>query len=153
MDEDMATPPAPPDPAQVGSLANLVLRRPTSLCYPKAGVLSGVLHQQWRKHLRNGEPAAAELSRQKGPFNSHLDTIIAATPGQGARHTDACVFHVLFVWVAALMSAHSNTPYITPSMEIYCGGGVVRGRRVQQLAFTLARPPLGLAGLGRGPAP
>ena len=39
--------------------------------------------------------------------------------------------------VAAFMSAHSKTPYITPSMEFSSGEGVVRGRRVQQLTFTL----------------
>ena len=42
--------------------------------------------------------------------------------------------------VAAFMSAHSETPYITPSMELSSGEGVVRGRRVQQLAFTLRVP-------------
>ena len=39
--------------------------------------------------------------------------------------------------VAAFMSANSKTPYITPSMEFSSGKGVVRGRRVQQLEFTL----------------
>ena len=39
--------------------------------------------------------------------------------------------------VAAFMSAHSKTPYITPSMDFYSGKGVVRGRRVQQLGFAL----------------
>ena len=38
--------------------------------------------------------------------------------------------------VAAFMSAHSKTPYITPSMEFSSGEGVVRGRRMQQLTFT-----------------
>ena len=42
--------------------------------------------------------------------------------------------------VAAFMSAHSKTPYITPSMEFSSGKGVVRRRRVQQLAFTLELP-------------
>ena len=37
--------------------------------------------------------------------------------------------------VAALMSAHSTTPYITPSMGFSSGGGVVRGRRMQQQTF------------------
>ena len=40
-------------------------------------------------------------------------------------------------WVAAVMSAHSKTPYITPSMEFSSGKGVVRGRRGQQLECTL----------------
>ena len=44
--------------------------------------------------------------------------------------------------VAAFMSAHSKTPYITPSMEFSSGEGVVRGRRVQQLTFTLIPRPL-----------
>ena len=35
------------------------------------------------------------------------------------------------------MSAHSKNPYITPSMGFSSGEGVVRGRRVQQLTFTL----------------
>ena len=48
--------------------------------------------------------------------------------------------------VAAFMSAHSKTPYITPSMDISSGEGVVRGRRVQQLTFALPRLPA----LGRG---
>ena len=39
--------------------------------------------------------------------------------------------------VAAFMSAHSKTLYITPGMDISPGEGVVRGRRAQQLAFTL----------------
>ena len=39
--------------------------------------------------------------------------------------------------VAAFMSANSKTPYITPGMEVSSGQGVVRGRRVQQLEFTL----------------
>ena len=37
--------------------------------------------------------------------------------------------------VAAFMSAHSKPPYITPGMEFSSEKGVVRGRRVQQLAF------------------
>ena len=41
--------------------------------------------------------------------------------------------------VAAFMSAHSKTPYINPSMEFSSGEGVIRGRRVQQLTFTLRR--------------
>ena len=41
--------------------------------------------------------------------------------------------------VAAFMSANSKTPYITPGMEFSSGKGVVRGRRVQQLEFTLPR--------------
>ena len=40
--------------------------------------------------------------------------------------------------VAAFMSAHSKTPYITPSMDFSSGKGVVRGRRGQQAGFTLA---------------
>ena len=40
---------------------------------------------------------------------------------------------------AAFMSAHSKTPYITHGMDISSGGGVVRGRRMQQLEFTLMR--------------
>ena len=40
--------------------------------------------------------------------------------------------------VAAFMSAHSKTPYITPSMDFSSGKGVVRGRRGQQLEFALA---------------
>jgi len=48
--------------------------------------------------------------------------------------------------VAAFMSAHSKTPYITPSMDISSGEGVVRGRRVQQFTFALPRLPA----LGRG---
>ena len=39
--------------------------------------------------------------------------------------------------VAAFMSAQSKTPYITPSMNFPFGYGVVRGRRVQQLGFSL----------------
>ena len=39
--------------------------------------------------------------------------------------------------VAAFMSAHSKTPYITPSMDFSYGKGVVRGRRGQQLEFAL----------------
>ena len=35
------------------------------------------------------------------------------------------------------MSAHSKTPYITPSMIFSSRSGVVRGRRAQQLEFTL----------------
>ena len=37
--------------------------------------------------------------------------------------------------VAAFVSAHSKNPCITPSMEFSSREGVVRGRRVQQLAF------------------
>ena len=36
------------------------------------------------------------------------------------------------------MPAHSKTPCITPSVEFSPREGVVRGRRVQQLAFALA---------------
>ena len=39
--------------------------------------------------------------------------------------------------VAAFMSAHSKTPYITPSMDFSSGKGVVRGRTGQQLGFAL----------------
>ena len=39
--------------------------------------------------------------------------------------------------VAAFTSAHSKTPYITPSKEFSSGGEVVQGRRVQQLTFAL----------------
>ena len=39
--------------------------------------------------------------------------------------------------VAAFMSAHSKTPYITPSMKFSSGKGVERGRREQQLEFSL----------------
>ena len=39
--------------------------------------------------------------------------------------------------VAAFMSAHSKTPYITPSMDFSSGKGVVRGRGGQQLGFAL----------------
>ena len=41
--------------------------------------------------------------------------------------------------VAAFISAHSKTPYITPSMDVSSEKGVVRGRRWQQLevAFCL----------------
>ena len=39
--------------------------------------------------------------------------------------------------VAAFMSAHSKTPYITPSMDCYSGKGVVQGRRGQNLGFAL----------------
>ena len=39
--------------------------------------------------------------------------------------------------VAAFMSAHSNTQYITPSMDFPFGKGVVWGCRGQQLEFTL----------------
>ena len=47
--------------------------------------------------------------------------------------------------VAAFMSAHSKTPYITPSMEFCSEEGVVRGRMVHQLWFTLRhRMPLPL---------
>ena len=35
------------------------------------------------------------------------------------------------------MSAHSKTPYITPSMDFSSGKGVVRGRRGQQLGVAL----------------
>ena len=35
------------------------------------------------------------------------------------------------------MSAHSKTPYITPSMDFSSGEGVVRGRGGQQLGFAL----------------
>ena len=35
--------------------------------------------------------------------------------------------------VAAFVSAHSKTPYITPSIHFPSGKGVVRGRRGQQL--------------------
>ena len=37
--------------------------------------------------------------------------------------------------VAAFMSAHSKTPHVTPGMEFSSGGGLVRGRRVEQQAF------------------
>ena len=40
--------------------------------------------------------------------------------------------------VAAFMSAHSKTPYITPSMDFSSGKGVVRGRRGQQLGLACA---------------
>ena len=40
--------------------------------------------------------------------------------------------------VAAFMSAHSKTPYITPSMDFSSGKGVAWGRRGQQLEFALA---------------
>ena len=43
--------------------------------------------------------------------------------------------------VAAFMSAHSKTPYVTHSMDISSGKGVVRGRRVQKLTFALQPPP------------
>ena len=39
--------------------------------------------------------------------------------------------------VAAFMSAHSKTPYITPGMDFPSGKGVVRERRGQQLEFSL----------------
>ena len=40
--------------------------------------------------------------------------------------------------VAAFMSAHSKTPYITPSMDFSSGNGVVRGRSGQQLEFAVS---------------
>ena len=43
--------------------------------------------------------------------------------------------------VAAFMSAHSKTPYITPSMDFSSGKGVVRGRRGQQLEFAVVIRP------------
>ena len=42
--------------------------------------------------------------------------------------------------VAVFMSAHSKTPYITPSMKLSSGKGVVRGRRGQH--WNLPWPPL-----------
>ena len=42
--------------------------------------------------------------------------------------------------VAAFMSAHNKTPYITPSMEFPSGNGVVWGRRGPQLEFSLSTP-------------
>ena len=39
--------------------------------------------------------------------------------------------------VAVFMSAHSKTPNITPSIPFPSVNGVVRGRRGQQLEFTL----------------
>ena len=39
--------------------------------------------------------------------------------------------------VAASLSAHSNIPYITTSMDFSSGKGVVRGRRGQELKFAL----------------
>ena len=39
--------------------------------------------------------------------------------------------------VAAFMSAHSKTPYITPNMDFSSGKGVVPGRRGQQLEFAV----------------
>ena len=39
--------------------------------------------------------------------------------------------------VAAFMSAHSKTPYITPSMDVSSEKEVVRGRRGQQLGFAV----------------
>ena len=49
------------------------------------------------------------------------------------------------------MSAHSEAPYITASMEFSSGEGVVQGRWVQQLAVTLGagvrgRRPVGKEG-------
>ena len=41
--------------------------------------------------------------------------------------------------VAVFTSTHSKTPYITHGMDICSGEGVVRGRRMQQLAFTHRR--------------
>ena len=41
-------------------------------------------------------------------------------------------------WVAAFMSAHSKTPYITPSMGFPLGKGWYGGAGQQQLEFTLA---------------
>ena len=41
--------------------------------------------------------------------------------------------------VAAFMSAHSKTPCVTHGINVSSGKGVVRGRRLQQLAFTLHR--------------
>ena len=51
--------------------------------------------------------------------------------------------------VAAIMSAHSKTPYITPSMDFYSGNRVVRGRRGQQLKFALPAARSGWRILGR----
>ena len=48
--------------------------------------------------------------------------------------------------VAAFMSAHSKTQYVTPSMDISSGKGVVRGRRAPQLEFGL---PVCVAALPR----
>ena len=55
--------------------------------------------------------------------------------------------------VAAFMSAHSKTPYITPSMEFSSGKGVVRGRRGQQLTFTLCTAGIKNGQLIDTPAP
>ena len=41
------------------------------------------------------------------------------------------------IGVAAFMSAHSKTPYITPSMAFPSGNGVVRRRSGQQMGFAL----------------
>ena len=43
--------------------------------------------------------------------------------------------------VAAFMSSHSKTQYITPSMGVSSGKGVVRGRRGQQLELALVVVP------------
>ena len=44
--------------------------------------------------------------------------------------------------VAAFMSTHSKIPCVTRSMGFSSGKGVVRGRGVQQLTFTLVGDPL-----------
>ena len=49
------------------------------------------------------------------------------------------------VGVAAFMSAHSKTPYITPSMDFYSRNGVVWGRRGAQLEFSLLLCPAHMA--------
>ena len=47
------------------------------------------------------------------------------------------------------MSAHSKTPYSTPSMDFYSGKGVVRGRRGQQLGFAVPSSGLSCASTTR----
>ena len=65
-------------------------------------------------------------------FHSHLVVEYAATRENTERpHAPG--------GIAAVMSAHSKTPYITPSMKSSSGKGVVRGRGGQRLEYAASR--------------
>ena len=76
-----------------------------------------------RPEQRAAEPK--DRHARKDPFSKHRLGKITERPHDPSG-------------VAAFMSAHSKTPYITPSMDFSSGKRVVRGRRGQQLEYAVA---------------
>ena len=75
-----------------------------------------------------------------GVFHRNANVTLSANAlyGQEDRSIPRFEPHLIHI---VFMSTHSKNPFITPSMDISSGKGVVRGRRGQQLEFALPRTP------------